>query len=79
MEKIGCKFTRITPAFENTIQLYMQQIERENRQKKLDRAWLTITTAYLSFWLTKGPSLFIGICSGAQSANFTQPDIDEHV
>jgi c-di-GMP-binding flagellar brake protein YcgR len=34
MEKIGCKFTRITPAFENTIQHYMQQIERENRQKK---------------------------------------------
>ena len=33
MEKIGCKFTRITPAFENTIQHYMQQIERENRQK----------------------------------------------
>jgi c-di-GMP-binding flagellar brake protein YcgR len=34
MEKIGCKFTRITPAFENTIQRYMQQLERENRQKK---------------------------------------------
>ena len=34
MEKIGCKFTRITPEFENTIQRYMQQIERENRQKK---------------------------------------------
>ena len=34
MEKIACKFTRITPAFENTIQRYMQQIERENRQKK---------------------------------------------
>jgi c-di-GMP-binding flagellar brake protein YcgR len=33
IEKIGCKFTRITPAFENTIQRYMQQIERENRQK----------------------------------------------
>jgi c-di-GMP-binding flagellar brake protein YcgR len=33
MEKIGCKFTRITPAFENTIQQYMLQIERENRQK----------------------------------------------
>ena len=33
MEKIGCKFTQITPAFENTIQRYMQQIERENRQK----------------------------------------------
>jgi len=33
MEKIGCKFTRITPAFETTIQRYMQQIERESRQK----------------------------------------------
>ena len=33
IEKIGCKFTRITPVFENTIQRYMQQIERENRQK----------------------------------------------
>jgi len=33
MEKIGCKFTRITPAFETTIQRYMQQIETENRQR----------------------------------------------
>ena len=33
MEKIGCKFTRITPTFENTIQRYMQQIETESRQK----------------------------------------------
>lgn len=33
IEKIGCKFTRITPAFEDTIQRYMQQIEREIRQK----------------------------------------------
>jgi len=33
IEKIGCKFTQITPAFENTVQRYMQQIERENRQK----------------------------------------------
>jgi c-di-GMP-binding flagellar brake protein YcgR len=33
IEKIGCKFTQITPAFENTIQRYMQQIERETRQK----------------------------------------------
>jgi c-di-GMP-binding flagellar brake protein YcgR len=33
MEKIGCKFTRITPEFESTIRRYMQQIERENRQK----------------------------------------------
>jgi flagellar brake protein len=29
MEKIGCKFTRITPAFENAIQRCMLQIERE--------------------------------------------------
>jgi c-di-GMP-binding flagellar brake protein YcgR len=41
IEKIGCKFTRITPAFENIIQRYMQQIERENRQKKLNKAWPT--------------------------------------
>ena len=33
MEKIGCKFTRITPAFETAIQRYMQRIERENRQQ----------------------------------------------
>jgi c-di-GMP-binding flagellar brake protein YcgR len=32
MEKIGCKFTRITPAFENTIQRYIQEIEKERRQ-----------------------------------------------
>jgi flagellar brake protein len=30
MEKIGCKFTRITPAFETTIRRYMQQIEKES-------------------------------------------------
>jgi flagellar brake protein len=33
MEKIGCKFTRITPVFESTIRRYMQQIEKESRQK----------------------------------------------
>jgi c-di-GMP-binding flagellar brake protein YcgR len=33
IEKIGCKFTQITSVFENTIQRYIQQIERENRQK----------------------------------------------
>ena len=33
IEKIGCKFTQITPAFENTIQRYMQQIDRESRQR----------------------------------------------
>lgn len=33
IKKIGCKFTRITPAFENSIQRYMQKIEMENRQK----------------------------------------------
>lgn len=34
IEKIGCQFTHITPAFENSIQRYMGQIERESRQKK---------------------------------------------
>ena len=33
MEKIGCKFTKITSVFEDTIQRLMQQIEREARQK----------------------------------------------
>jgi flagellar brake protein len=33
-ERIGCKFTRITPAFEDTIQRYMLQIEREILKKK---------------------------------------------
>ena len=33
MEKIGCKFTRITPVFETAIQRYMQRIEKESRQK----------------------------------------------
>jgi c-di-GMP-binding flagellar brake protein YcgR len=33
MEKIGCKFTQITPTFENAIQRYVLQIERESRQK----------------------------------------------
>ncbi len=32
IEKIGCKFTDITQAFENAIQSYMLQIEREYRQ-----------------------------------------------
>lgn len=34
-EKIGCKFTQITQAFENAIHSYMLQIERECRQKHL--------------------------------------------
>lgn len=34
MEKIGCKFTRTTSAFESAIQRYTQQIERENRHKQ---------------------------------------------
>jgi c-di-GMP-binding flagellar brake protein YcgR len=34
MEKIGCKFTRITPVFETAIQRYMQRVEKESRQKK---------------------------------------------
>ena len=32
-QKIGCKFTAISPAFESSIQRYMQQIEMENKQK----------------------------------------------
>ena len=32
-KKIGCKFTSITPVFESGIQRYMQQIERENKQR----------------------------------------------
>ena len=32
-QKIGCKFTAISPAFESSIQRYMQQIERENKLK----------------------------------------------
>ncbi|MGR9114474.1 MAG: flagellar brake protein [Gammaproteobacteria bacterium] len=32
-QKIGCQFTAISPAFESSIQRYMQQIERENKQK----------------------------------------------
>lgn len=35
IEKIGCQFTHITPAVENTIQRYMGQIERQSRQKKI--------------------------------------------
>jgi len=34
MEKIGCKFTRVTPVFETAIQRYMQRVENERRQKK---------------------------------------------
>jgi flagellar brake protein len=36
MEKIGCKFTKITPAFENTIHSYMMQIEREILKKRAE-------------------------------------------
>lgn len=32
IEKIGCKFTRITPAFEDAVQRYILQIERENQR-----------------------------------------------
>jgi flagellar brake protein len=38
MEKIGCKFTRITPAFENTVHSYMLQIERELLKKRTEHA-----------------------------------------
>jgi len=30
-QKIGCKFTHLSPAFESVIQRYMQQIERDSR------------------------------------------------
>lgn len=33
IQKIGCKFTQIHPAFETNIQRYMQQIEIESRRK----------------------------------------------
>lgn len=35
IEKIGCQFTEITPEFENIIQRYMLQIEREYIQNNL--------------------------------------------
>lgn len=37
-EKIGCKFTRITPAFENAIHGYMLEIERELLKKRSEQA-----------------------------------------
>ena len=33
-QKIGCKFTKITRQVEEVIQRYMQQIQREDLQKK---------------------------------------------
>ena len=36
MERIGCKFMQITPAFENTIHSYMLQIERELLKKRAE-------------------------------------------
>lgn len=36
VEKIGCKFTKITPAFENTIHSYMMQIEREILKRRAE-------------------------------------------
>lgn len=38
MEKIGCRFTKITPAFENTIHGYMLQIERELLRKRAEKS-----------------------------------------
>jgi flagellar brake protein len=35
IQRLGCKFTKITPAFEGLIQRYMQQIQREELQKKV--------------------------------------------
>jgi len=36
-EKIGCKFTQITPAFENTVHGYMLDIEREILKKRSEQ------------------------------------------
>lgn len=36
MEKIGCRFTKITPTFENIIHSYMMQIEREILKKRAE-------------------------------------------
>ena len=38
MEKIGCKFTSITPALENTIHGYLMQIERELLKKRAEKS-----------------------------------------
>lgn len=38
MEKIGCRFTRISPEFKNVILNFMQVIERENRDLKLGKS-----------------------------------------
>jgi c-di-GMP-binding flagellar brake protein YcgR len=35
IQRLGCKFTQITPAFEAIIQRYMQQVQREELQKKV--------------------------------------------
>lgn len=40
-EKIGCKFTVLTPAFENTIHGYMLGLERELLKKRAENAGLT--------------------------------------
>jgi c-di-GMP-binding flagellar brake protein YcgR len=33
IQKVGCKFTRITPAFESIVQRYINQLQRESLQK----------------------------------------------
>jgi hypothetical protein len=40
-EKIGCKFTVLTPAFENTIHGYMLGLERELLKKRAENTGLT--------------------------------------
>lgn len=37
IQKIGCLFTRITPAFESTVQRYINQLQRESIQKKSEQ------------------------------------------
>ena len=72
MEKIGCKFTRITPAFETTIQRYMQQIERESRQKIEPgigkHCFKTVSTRYSSLiWMPAHPAPTVRACLPALS------------
>ncbi len=37
IQKIGCLFTQITPAFESTVQRYINQLQRESIQKQSER------------------------------------------
>lgn len=39
IQKIGCLFTRISPAFETSVQRYINQLQRESIQKNNSRIW----------------------------------------